>query len=56
MSVRPKGLQQHDGITHDVLARKRKAILLGKSLQLFHENPKIGPLVFGEKVPNFEFD
>ena len=49
MSVRPKWLQQHDGITHDVLARKCKAILLGKSLQLFHENPKIGPLVFGKK-------
>ena len=49
MSVRPKRLQQHDGISHDVLARKCKAILLGKSLQLFHENPKIGPLVFGKK-------
>ena len=49
MSVRPKWLQQHDGIIHDVLARKCKAILLGKSLQLFHENPKIDTLVFGKK-------
>ena len=45
---------QHDRSTCGVPACKCKAVLLGKSLQLFLGILKIGPVVFGKKVTNFD--